>query len=172
VSLYDLAQAFSLFPRDGLNQSGTQVMERDASRLVCAFLSDPLARSTGFGTGEVFRTAYPSIFKTGTANQYQSIVALGATSGYTVAVWMGNLSGETVLGATGSSVPALIVRQTLDRLFYAGPEPLAFAAFPEPLNYRLEEVCVLSGRTPGPLCTIITREYMRRGDTNAVCTGH
>jgi membrane carboxypeptidase/penicillin-binding protein PbpC len=53
------------------------------------------------------------MFKTGTANQFQDIWALGATPDYAAGVWMGNFSGETVIGRTGSSIPASIVREVL-----------------------------------------------------------
>ena len=59
---------------------------------------------SGFDVGENTATftsadeADPSIFKTGTSNQFQNIIALGSTTSYTVAVWMGNFEGETVIG--------------------------------------------------------------------------
>jgi penicillin-binding protein 1C len=95
------------------------------------------------------------MFKTGTANQYQSIVALGATPRFTVAVWMGNFSGETVVGRTGSSLPAFIVRQLL--VFLQGN---GGAAFPEPQAWVKAPVCALSGMAPGPYCPVTVEEYV------------
>ena len=79
-------------------------------------MSEKNGRSLGFGHYQTFETQYPSIFKTGTSNQFQNITALGATPRYAVAVWMGNFSGETVVGKTGSSLPASVAKKVLDYL--------------------------------------------------------
>ena len=100
VSIYELTTAFSVFPRDGIYvktsynseqakknlAEGKSVYSKDSARLICSILSDPSSRATGFGYATVFQTPFPSIFKTGTANQYQNITALAATPLYTVGV--------------------------------------------------------------------------------------
>jgi penicillin-binding protein 1C len=118
------------------------------------FLSDPGARALAFGSARNFRSPFPAIFKTGTANQYQSIVALGATPRYSAAVWMGNFTGETVIGKTGSSIPAAIVRDTLVFLQGSrGPD------FPEPERLSLRRICALSGMAATPSCPSVVDEY-------------
>jgi penicillin-binding protein 1C len=138
----------------------------DTTRLICAFLSDNSARVLAFGDSATFRTSFPAMFKTGTANQYQSITALGATPQYTAAVWMGNFSGETVIGKTGSSIPAAIVSDTLTFLQEPG------RSFPQPEHYHLEPVCSLSGMAPGAACFSVLDEYLRDGDELQPCTWH
>jgi penicillin-binding protein 1C len=137
----------------------------DTARIICAFLSDRAARAMAFG--DAFETPFPAIFKTGTANQYQSIAALGATPRYTVGVWMGNLTGETVIGKTGSSVPATIVRDTLISLQGGSGPP-----FPLPENYSLRKVCALSGLEPGAACPSVLSEYVAIGGTLPPCSWH
>jgi penicillin-binding protein 1C len=72
---------------------------------------------------------------------------------------MGNFTGETVIGRTGSSVPARIVRELLEFL-EAGQPPADFAA---PEGWELAPVCALSGMPPGPYCVSTIQEWVRRG---------
>jgi penicillin-binding protein 1C len=126
-------------------------------------LSDRSARVLAFGPVTNFETGFPSMFKTGTANQYQSIVALGATPLYTVGVWMGNFTGETVIGRTGSSVPAAVARDVLG--FLQGNTSVAFR---QPEHWARRPVCALSGMRAGPLCVAVSEEweYAGSGGTN------
>lgn len=165
VSLLELASAFSVFPRDGIYIEPTyiegtegkkrKVFEPDTARIICDFLKDKSARATGFGYSQTFLTKYPSIFKTGTANQFQNIVAVGATPKYTVAVWMGNFSGNTVIGKTGSSLPAEAAKEILD--FLTEDEKLDFK---EPENFRKSKICSLSGMKPNEDCPTTLEEYV------------
>lgn len=191
VSLLELVRAFSVFPRDGIylpvtwelaakeqreDKSGLlleeqRVFSSDTARIICSFLSDSSARVLAFGSGRNFRTSFPSIFKTGTANQYQSIVALGATPKYSAGVWMGNFTGETVVGRTGSSVPAAIVRNTLSFL-HGSQFSGQIRDFPEPENWQLRRVCALSGMLPSQACLSVIDEYMQTGEAGTFCTWH
>jgi penicillin-binding protein 1C len=181
VSIAELARAFSVFPRDGLliplswkrqprdsvPEAAYPLVSPDTARLICSFLSDRNARVLAFGSGRNFSTPFPAIFKTGTANQYQSILALGATPRYTAAVWMGNFTGETVIGKTGSSIPAEVVRDTL--IFLQGRDGPDFA---EPEGFVRQEVCALSGMAPTAACFSRVSEYVRRGSEPPACTWH
>jgi penicillin-binding protein 1C len=179
VSLLELCRAFSIFPNDGALiplsfQAGlassspvTNPVSQDTARLISSMLSDRNARVLGFGRAGNFSTPFQAIFKTGTANQYQSIVALGATPRYTAAVWMGNFTGETVIGKTGSSIPALIVRDTLIYLQgNSGP------VFREPENYSPRRICSLSGMEPTEACPSSITEYVRHDTVLEGCTWH
>ena len=153
-----------------VSAGGQRIYSADTARLICSFLSDSGARVLAFGYARNFRTSFPSIFKTGTANQYQSIVALGATPKYTAGVWMGNFTGETVMGKTGSSIPAAIVRDTL--VFLQGPSGQTAPDFPRPENWRLSRVCSLSGMVPGSACPSVINEYIGLNEENNPCTWH
>ncbi len=191
VTLEELVRAFSVFASDGKlvstnlidsaelskNADGEpkQVFERDITRIIADFLCDKSARAGGFGLSQSFETTYPSIFKTGTANQYQSIVAVGATPRYTVGVWMGNFSGNTVMGKTGSSLPADIACRLLDYLTErdktSGLEPENFG---QPVEYEKIEVCSISGMLPGKNCHHRISEYSRKGSAAGMetCSWH
>jgi penicillin-binding protein 1C len=104
VSLEEMVRAFAVFPRGGksLDLRFTEDLPRGKPRqlmspysawVITDILSDRASRYTGFGPAPALATEFPSMFKTGTANQFQHIWALGATARYTVGVWMGNFSG-------------------------------------------------------------------------------
>ncbi|MDR1306084.1 MAG: transglycosylase domain-containing protein [Treponema sp.] len=185
VSLAELAAAFSIFPRDGAalplrfdtehqgdRAEPVRIMEADTARLICSILSDPRARRLAFGRGMNFQTPFPAIFKTGTANQYQSIAALGATPRFTAAVWMGNFSGETVMGRTGSSLPASVVRSLLIRLQDSGGSRPEDISFREPESWTKVPVCALSGMAPTAACPAVIEEYLPPGAGTESCTWH
>ena len=171
VPLNELVPAFAVFARDGKDFAGNQIYTSDTARLIDDFLSDKAARVTGFGYSQVFETDYPSIFKTGTSNQYQNIIALGATREYTIGVWMGNFSGQTVVGKTGSSLPAWVAKSLLDYI-YGSTTSYSNLAFPEPENWKKEKICSLSGMIAGPDCPATVYEYCQENSTPGKCTWH
>ena len=179
VSLYELVQGFSIFPRDGLflplipfvknednKRMQKQVYSKDTSRIICDMLSDASSRATGFRNTKVFSTDFPSMFKTGTANQYQNITALAATPLYTVGVWMGNFDGETVVGKTGSSIPASIAKNILETIQFQ------HIPFKKPVQWTKTEICSLSGMKPSKYCPHIVTEYVRDTKTKQICNWH
>ena len=185
VSLFELVNAFSVFPKNGyyvpnnflqnidietdVKSKSTQVFSYDTSALICDILSDKNSRALGFGYSEVFKPGFDAIFKTGTANQYQNITALGATPLYTVGVWMGNFDGETVLGKTGSSIPAAICKEIL--MYLQGTENVKFAL---PNQWEKVEICSLSGKLPTKYCRQRIFEYspISTGTEKEFCTWH
>jgi penicillin-binding protein 1C len=194
VSLLELVRAFSVFPRDGIylpvtwelqasqmqasrtqahqteSSHGRRIFSSDTARIILSFLSDSNARVLAFGSARNFRTSFPAIFKTGTANQYQSIVALGATQKYTAGVWMGNFTGETVIGKTGSSIPAAIVRDTLT--FLEGRRGEFIPDFPAPENWEVRRICAVSGMAPSDACLSVINEFVRTDEESVFCTWH
>ncbi len=181
VSLLEMVRAFSVFANDGMLldrlecvktselKSKQRVYERDSARIICDILSDKNARHLGFGNARVFQTLYPSIFKTGTSNQYQNIVAMASTSEFTVGVWMGNFEGETVVHETGSSIPATVARSLLDMLSsrYGAND------FLEAENFVKQNVCALSGMLPNEYCPAVSREFVLKNKKDSeVCSWH
>jgi len=184
VQLKELTTAFSVFARDGKylplkyfdNQKKSafsQVYKKDTARIICSMLSDKAARATGFGYTQTFQTEYPSIFKTGTSNQFQDIVALGSTKRWTVGVWMGNFEGQTVVGKTGSSLPAWVAKQILDKLETENPVKKASDNnFAEPENYKKQKLCSLSGMTATEYCLNTVYEYVSKTEKKDCCSWH
>ena len=194
VSLYELVPAFSVFTRDGVylapetlaaksdhssrsrksktSKNQKRVYETDTARIICSILSDKGARALGFGYTQTFQTDYPSIFKTGTSNQYQNIIALGSTKNYTIGVWMGNFAGQTVIGKTGSSLPAWVAKNIFDKLESGPSSYTPDMNFPEPDHWHKERICRLSGMKAGPDCNASVTEYVRDGTTLDKCNWH
>jgi penicillin-binding protein 1C len=95
---------------------------------------------------------------------------------------MGNFSGETVIGKTGSSIPAEVVRALLDTLVADGArsglenggDGHAAERFPLPETYAYVPVCALSGLSPGDACPSVTQEFVPRGLEGSLetCTWH
>lgn len=161
VALKELVYAFSVFPRDGKDYKNNQIYSQNTARIINSILSDKNARSMGFGYTQTYETTYPSIFKTGTSNQYQNITALGATKDYTVGVWMGNFDGSTVVGKTGSSLPAYIAKNILDYLHQNNDTNLEFE---EPIGWEKRKICSLSGMEEGINCPHSVYEYVKKDD--------
>ena len=198
VSLEEMVRAFSVFPRMGSpvelrwtedgkpvqatkGQATPSVMSPYAAWMIADILSDRSSRFVGFGPAPSLATPFESMFKTGTANQFQHIWALGATKRFTVGVWMGNFSGETIIGSTGSSIPARIAAKLLGVLEEsAGQEKTQRTtgrvtenlAGPMPQGTTEVQICALSGMTAGPYCTGLTREFIRNEKIPAVCNWH
>lgn len=179
VNLAELVPAFSMFVRDGeylpleySGKTGKQILSPDTARIMCSILSDKSSRALGFGYSQTFQTDYPSIFKTGTANQYQNIIALGATKKYTVGVWMGNFSGETVVGKTGSSLPAWVAKNILDYLEKSSNPAHNDSEFSEPVDWKKIKICSLSGMPAGASCPATIYDYIKNGTKLKSCDWH
>ncbi len=141
VNLFELTRAFSVFPRDGVLPSYTffprdggtgtrhsepshseerRVFSRETGQIIRDILSDQAERVLGFGPDSVLNTDFPSIAKTGTANQFSDVWALASDPDLTIGVWMGNVSGETVVGRFGGSLPAATAVTFLSRVHKPG----------------------------------------------------
>ncbi|MDR1803487.1 MAG: transglycosylase domain-containing protein [Treponema sp.] len=194
VSLEEMVRGFSAFPRGGSPAEliwiegdktpqpaglSQQFMSPYVAWIIADILSDRSSRFVGFGPAPALVTPFVSMFKTGTANQFQHIWALGATKRFTVGVWMGNFSGETVIGSTGSSIPASIATRLLTAMEQsagAGDRGSAGSfenlAGPTPAGVTETQICALSGMASGPYCTGLTREWIRNEKTPSTCTWH
>ena len=98
---------------------------------------------------------------------------MGATEHYTIGVWMGNFSGNTVMGKTGSSLPAWVAKNILDKLEGSGSQNVfGLADFPEPEHWHKERICALSGMKAGVNCRSVVSEYVKDGTELNTCSWH
>jgi penicillin-binding protein 1C len=183
VSLEELTRAFAMFPRGGrtldlyfveteVQSESRQLMSPYSAWIITDILSDRASRFTGLGFAQTLATEFPSMFKTGTTNQFQHIWALGASARYTVGVWLGNFSGETVIGRTGSSIPAIIASDILRALEH-GSGVLDKKDFPPlPGNTRKIQICTLSGMAAGSACPGQAGEWFPVESQIVTCTWH
>ena len=148
----EMAQAYSVFPNDGVLKHATfitkivdrngktiyqapgvglQVIDKNVARTEITMLEHVLRDGTASSSLGTFPR--PAAGKTGTTDHNQDAWFVGFTPQYTAAVWMGNPSGEipmtNVGGVTvfGATYPAQIWRKFM--LDATGPlPPLDFAA--------------------------------------------
>ena len=192
VSLEELTRAFAVFPRGGkpLNMrflteqelvTSHNIISPYSAGIITDILSDRASRFIGFGPAAAMETNFPSMFKTGTANQFQHIWALGASARFTVGVWMGNFSGETVIGRTGSSIPARIASDLLIALEQTALEQGNIGqktAFPDIAgndiahDIREIEICTLSGMAAGIACSGRVKELLPSEKLPGLCSWH
>lgn len=186
VSLEELVRGFSVFPRGGSlaqlqwvedGNAGDKTkpeMSAYAAWVITDILSDRSSRFIGFGPAPSLATPFASMFKTGTANQYQHIWALGATARFTVGVWMGNFSGATVVGRTGSSIPARITAKLLAAMEEEAGSQAAGVRLGEriPSAAGKVRICALSGEAAGPYCPGALGEWLPLKANPGTCTWH
>ncbi len=183
VTLYELARAFSAFPRGGLllplkavrelhtldggrylppqPPAGRRLFREETAWLVRDILSDAAARSSGFGTRSRLNTPFRAMFKSGTAGEYTSLWCLGATDEITVGVWAGNFDGRPSFGDTGSAIPARVAVEVLaERIRRAGSRP---PAAPRPPGLGEARICALTGEAATPACPSTRMEFFLPG---------
>ena len=70
------------------------------------------------------------------------------------------------MGKTGSSLPAWVAKNILDKLEYST------TPFPEPEHWHKERICSLSGLKAGPNCRAVVTEYVRDDTELETCSWH
>jgi len=126
VSLYEMAQAYTVLARQGRFQALTVLADDTAPRpesavftpavatLIGNIMADPDARMLEFGRGLQFPV--DTAVKTGTSTDYRDAWAIAFDYRHTVAVWMGNLDGSATDGVTGAVGPAMVLRSVFSEL--------------------------------------------------------
>jgi penicillin-binding protein 1C len=126
VSLYEMAQAYTVLARQGRFQALTVLADDTTARpevtvftpavvtLIGNIMADPDARMLEFGRGLQFPV--DTAIKTGTSTDYRDAWAIAFDYRHTVAVWMGNLDGAAMDGVTGAVGPAMVLRSVFSEL--------------------------------------------------------
>jgi penicillin-binding protein 1C len=126
VSLYEMAQAYTVLARQGrfrpvtfrADEAGPRpevdVFTPAVATLIGNILADPDARMLEFGRGLQFPVE--TAVKTGTSTDYRDAWAIAFDYRHTVAVWMGNLDGSAMDGVTGAVGPAMVLRSVFSEL--------------------------------------------------------
>ncbi|UCF96207.1 MAG: transglycosylase domain-containing protein, partial [Spirochaetaceae bacterium] len=192
VSLLELTRAFSVFPNRGFlpeirviqevetadgrriplegRDTGAPwkgVFREQTAWLISDMLADPAARATGFGLSSRFNTAFPALFKSGTASEYTSLWCVGALPGYTVGVWAGNFDGRPAFGTTGSSLPAAVAVEVLERLSAESGASRDSPATGPPPGISTVRICTQTGQRASAGCPATREEYFLSGASPA-----
>jgi penicillin-binding protein 1C len=126
VSLYEMAQAYTVLARQGRYlpltilandaqmRSDVGIFSPEIATLIGNILADPDARMLEFGRGLQFPVE--TAIKTGTSTDYRDAWAIAFDYRHTIAVWMGNLDGSAMNGVTGAVGPAMLLRSLFSEL--------------------------------------------------------
>ncbi len=131
-------------------RSGRRFLSTGAAALLLDILSDPVARSPGFGPSTSLDLPFPAAAKTGTSRHFTDNWAVVTTGRFTVAAWVGNFGGQpmqAVSGITGAG-PLLHRAALVTARRYA---PGAFPT-PERVGAIALPICALSGLRATPNC--------------------
>ncbi|MGZ3805350.1 MAG: penicillin-binding protein 1C [Pseudobdellovibrionaceae bacterium] len=79
------------------------IFSPEAAFIIGSILSDPDARSIGFGWETPLETPFWTAVKTGTSKDYRDNWCLGFSEKYTVGVWAGNFNAEAMNKVSGVS---------------------------------------------------------------------
>lgn len=189
VSTYDMAAAYSVFPRMGtyieprlysivLDRNkqvlldNTQETETALSERTCSYMNDMLQQVVSAGTGKNANFSGQDIAgKTGTTTSRKDLWFVGYTPYYTAAVWTGYDQQERL--STGLSNPSTIMWQkVMSKVHLAIP----YKAFAQPDGSQMKTVtyCVSSGMLPGPACSghLATGQFFPEDVPTSTCTLH
>ena len=126
VSLYEMAQAYTVLARQGRYlpltilsedaepRADVRIFTPEIATLIGNILADPDARALEFGRGLQFPVE--TAIKTGTSTDYRDAWAIAFDYRHTIAVWMGNLDGSATSGVTGAVGPAMVLRTLFSEL--------------------------------------------------------
>jgi penicillin-binding protein 1C len=158
VSLYEMAQAYTVLAREGRYQPLTLLANDSAPRpdarvftpavatLIGNILADPEARMLEFGRGLQFPVE--TAIKTGTSTDYRDAWAIAFDYQHTIAVWMGNLDGSAMDGVTGAVGPAMVLRSLFSEINRnQDTRPLALSR-----DLVLAKICRQDGRLADESC--------------------
>jgi penicillin-binding protein 1C len=178
VTLYDLVQAYALFPRGGTFIEPTliqrvetadgqllyeyqppaqtrRVLDERVAYLITHILSDNAARMPAFGAVNPLMIGRPAAAKTGTTTDYRDNWVVGYTPDLVVGVWVGNADNRPMVNVTGITGAGPIWNQFMRIVTRGTP----VRDFQRPPGIVTAAVCVPSGQRPTPLC-LRTREEL------------
>jgi penicillin-binding protein 1C len=166
VSLYEMAQAYTVLARQGRYQPLTLLANDPAPRpevsvftpavatLVGNILADPEARLLEFGRGLQFPVE--TAIKTGTSTDYRDAWAIAFDYQHTIAVWMGNLDGSAMDGVTGAVGPAMVLRSLFSEINRnQDTRPLTLSR-----DLVLAKICRQDGRLADERCESTTEWFV------------
>lgn len=191
VSTFDMAAAYSVFPRQGtyivprlytlvLDKSTREIVlqndqkkeENALSQRTCYYMTNMLKQVVARGTGKAANFSGQEIAgKTGTTTSRKDLWFVGYTPYYTAAVWTGYDQQERL--ASGLKNPSTgMFRQVMSKI-HAG---LAYKDFNQPDTSSMKSVtyCSVSGMLPTSACAghLVTGYFFPEDVPKGTCTIH
>ncbi len=170
VKLLELARAYGIFARGGatlplrtlINQPirhGDKILPLAVSWLIAKALSDNAARLPEFGENSPLQFPFPVAAKTGTTRNSRDNWTIGFTPDRIVGVWVGNADNSPMKDTSGVTGAAPIFHDVM----LAAEQGLHPEDFLRPPGITAQEICMLSGKLPTPLCPAVMQEYFAQG---------
>jgi membrane carboxypeptidase/penicillin-binding protein PbpC len=181
VRLLDLTAAYGAFAKGGAvsqpftiasvrDQSGRVLYEHSASPprpvvspedayIIADILSDPAARTPGFGPSTIFDLPFPAGVKTGTTTAWKDNWTIGFTADRVVGVWVGNADNRPMQDVSGIDGAGPIWRDVM--LATAKDAPPRWIE--RPPGIQEVAVCAPTGLLPGPACPSPSAELFASG---------
>jgi len=126
-----------------------------------------LNRPIGDANWEVFDSAQPIAWKTGTSYGFKDAWAVGTTPDYVIGVWVGNADGEGRPGLVGIEAAAPVFFDVLTAL----PKSNWFS---RPFDDMMQaDICKQSGQLAGVYCDDVSEQWIpRKGQKTKTCQYH
>lgn len=136
-----------------------RVVSPEIAYIISDILSDPAARTPGFGPSSILELPFPAAVKTGTTTDFHDNWTVGYTPRQVVGVWVGNVDNRAmhdVSGVDGAAPIWVEVMKEARRL--QGGE-----LFTPPAGLVRGDVCAPTGLRPGPDCPSVSKEWFIAG---------
>ncbi|MGB4269722.1 MAG: transglycosylase domain-containing protein [Spirochaetota bacterium] len=171
VTLLELANAYTIFPRDGLfgrvssvrkvidregkehvvsPDKGIRVLQPSTCYLISHILSEYKYKVEAFGLQSAIHFPFPFAAKTGTSKDFKDNFVAGYNKNITCAVWVGNLYNETLENLPAVSGAGIVLKNILLHLWNSG-FPFEKFTFPKKEIHKVR-ICTLSGLPATSFC--------------------
>lgn len=136
-----------------------RVLSPENAYIISDILSDPDARTPGFGEVTPLQLTFPAAVKTGTTTGFKDNWTVGYTPELAVGVWVGNTDDRAMENISGVSGAAPIWRDVME----TAAERTAMTWPGPPAGLVLAAVCAPTGLKPGPACASPAQEWFVAG---------
>ena len=183
LTLTDLVTAYGALANDGVLRplrrmeqepmvDGTRVFSEDHSRLVSAWLADPMARMPSFPRAGYTEYPFAASVKTGTSPDYRDSWAVGYTEDWIVGVWIGHSDWRPMNGISGYRGAARVLNSVLLDLHQADVQGLSDHRPLGPEGWESQAICPLSGQLATPRCDGVLSEWFPTDAPLHDCSAH
>lgn len=137
------------------DEKSSRIFSAGTTHILSSILSDPNARSIGFGWDSPLETPFFTAVKTGTSKDYRDNWCIGYSGKYTVGVWAGNFDAsamQEVSGVSGAGSSWFEIMNLLHRSEKSPPPDLPDGLVKKQIRHawqsREKEEIFLSGTEP------------------------
>ncbi|MGM0598876.1 MAG: penicillin-binding protein 1C [Candidatus Rifleibacteriota bacterium] len=179
IKMIDLAQAYGIFANQGKLKSISMIMNEPVrekqifseatSYLIYEILSDPTARLFTFGNPDFFKFKNRWALKTGTSTNYRDSWLTAFNGNYIISLWVGNFDGSPTRALSGTTACGPILKDIISDL----GSRAKFSAITKPSGVKSIEVCAISGKKTGKLCSRTALDLIsKQSRPKSICDFH